>query len=134
MVASKSFSSLFSLSWRLFLIIRIISLASPDPGSPIPTHAKQSGIRTLRQVFSGRSRKNLKQIHYIYIQPAGTGEPEVDTAGMDIRDTLEEPCMSTFRPSMPHEGAWAFERGMEAFRVQPGEEGRKSVGVVRIIN
>lgn len=57
---------------------------------------------------------------------------------MDVRDVLEEPCMTSFRPDMPAEGVWAFERGMEAFRTGveggEGEKGVDKVGVVRIIN
>jgi hypothetical protein len=72
-------------------------------------------------------------VHYAHVPVAGTGEAEVDTAGMDVRDVLEEPCMGSFRPSMPLEGAWAFERGVEAFRVQVGD-GAARTSVVRIIN
>lgn len=124
-------------------IYSIISLVAGDPSlnndrPNSKSKPKQSGFKTLRAVFSNRRNKNIKQINYTYVSEAGTGEAEVDTGGMDVRDVLEEPCMGSFRPSMPitDEGevaVWPFERGMEAFRVGVGKEAA-GTSVVRIIN
>lgn len=75
--------------------------------------SKPSGLKTLRAAFQSK-RKDSKYIAFQYLPPAGSGEPELDASGLDLRDLLEEPCMSTFRPIVGD--VWNFERGMEAFR------------------
>jgi hypothetical protein len=79
----------------------------------IKAASKPSGLQTLRAVFTSR-RKGSKFISFHHLVPAGSGEPEVDSSGMDCRDVLEEACMAVFRPVV--RTAWPFEKGMEAFR------------------
>jgi NADPH:quinone reductase-like Zn-dependent oxidoreductase len=61
---------------------------------------------------------------------AGTGEPNVDSSGLDCRDVLEEPAMEYLVPVVGR--VVPFERGAELF-VAPREPGTVG-GVVRIIN
>lgn len=88
---------------------------------------KASGFKSLRMAFSNK-RKDSKFINFVYLPPAGSGEPEVDTSGVDIRDTLEEATMDAFRPMVGQ--VLPFERGAEAFRWTKGQ----IPAVVRLIN
>lgn len=103
-----------------------MSLQAPDSSLPLDIRAaaKPSGLKTLRAAFSSR-RKTSKFIAFQHLPPAGSGEPEVDSSGMDCRDVLEDPGMAKFRPVVRE--TVPFERGAEAFR-EPEET------VVRLIN
>lgn len=60
-----------------------------------------------------------------YLPPTASGEPTVDSSGMDCRDVLEEACMSTFRPVV--NCVVPLEKGAEVFKTMSG-------GVVRLVN
>ncbi|WWC61871.1 uncharacterized protein I303_104456 [Kwoniella dejecticola CBS 10117] len=66
-------------------------------------HSRPSGLKSLKAAFgSSRSKqKDYKNINVEYLPAVGTGEPEVDSSGMDYRDIMEEPCMAIFRPHLP---------------------------------
>ena len=103
-----------------------MSLARPST-TPNKLTKRPSGLRSLRAAFKSR-RKDSKLVRIEYLAPAGSGEPEVDAGGMDCRDILDEPCMSSFRPVV--RGVLPLERGMEAFtgKMGGGDE------VIRLIN
>jgi hypothetical protein len=98
-----------------------------DPSSittTSPTHGRTSGFKTLRAVFRSK-KKDVKMIQFEYLPLAGSGEPTVDSSGLDYRDVLEESCMSTFRPVVGE--IVPLERGADVFKQRQG-------GVVRLIN
>jgi hypothetical protein len=92
--------------------------------SASPTHSRSSGFKTFKAAFGSR-KKDEKRINFEYVPPTGSGEPAVDSSGVDCRDVLEESCMSTFVPVTPT--VVPLEKGVEVFRLKSG-------GVVRIIN
>ena len=104
-----------------------MSLVAPEISIPSATKAqsRQSGFRNLRAAFGSR-RKDSKFVAVEYLAPSGSGEPEVDTSGLDCRDVLEDPSISAFRPVVKR--VWPLEKGMEAFR------DRKEVSVIRLVN
>nr|ODN88342.1 hypothetical protein L203_02955 [Cryptococcus depauperatus CBS 7841] len=114
---------------------KLVSTKRPEATfshAPPQSASRSSGIKTLRLVFSFK-RKDLKQIVFEYISPTASGESEVDIAGMDCRDVMEESCMSIFRPVLDAEqDVVPFEKGQEAFKSQGWREG--GTKVVRIIN
>lgn len=95
------------------------------PSSIRRSQSRHSGLKGLRAAFSSR-RKESKSVAFEYLASAGSGEPEVDTSGIDCRDALEEPCVSAFSPVVTN--VWPLEKGMEAFRGQVG------VSVIRLVN
>jgi hypothetical protein len=103
--------------------------------SSIQVQAKaNSGFKSLRAAF-GSKRKDSKHISFEYLAPAGSGEPEVDASGMDVRDVLEEMSMGDYVPVLRGRGrekVVPFERGADVFRELPGMEGIG--GVVRLVN
>ncbi|WWD17310.1 hypothetical protein CI109_101750 [Kwoniella shandongensis] len=110
------------------------TVTSPPPGLT----SRPSGLKTLRAAF-GSKRKESKFISFEYLPPVASGEPEVDSSGMDYRDVMEEPCMAIFRPMV--DSVVPFEKGAEAFKragkgsYETGEgsvEGK--ISVVRLIN
>lgn len=107
--------------------VRLVSIVPPEASMSAngQVHSRPSGIRNLRAAFSSR-RKESKYIAFEYLSPTGSGEPGVDASGVDCRDALEEPCISTFRPVVKN--IWPLEKGMEAFR------GRMGVSVIRLVN
>lgn len=108
------------------MLNRIVSLVEPDKSLPpnVRASAKSSGWSNFKAAFGGK-KKGQKLIHFDYICPPGSGEPEVDQGGMDIRDILEEPCVAGFRPFV--ETVYPFEQGGEAFK-------SSEISVIRIIN
>ncbi|EIW70664.1 hypothetical protein TREMEDRAFT_61172 [Tremella mesenterica DSM 1558] len=98
-----------------------ISSPFPSPTSPPPIPRRTSAFKSL---FT--KRKDSKYINLLPVSPAGTGEPEVDSSGMDIRDVLEDELIPFLSPVS--EGSVVFEKAREVFR-SPG-----SGMVVRIIN
>ncbi|WOO82639.1 NADPH-dependent alkenal/one oxidoreductase [Vanrija pseudolonga] len=112
---------------------RIISLASAEPSSAaIAAPPRQaSGLANIKAAFS-KSKRGQKHIKYTYVPPAGTGEPEVDTSGLDTRDVLEEPVMAVLHPVVRH--TVPFERGAEVFRWSSDGIDRLGVSAVRLIN
>ncbi|KAK8864394.1 hypothetical protein IAR55_001642 [Kwoniella newhampshirensis] len=112
------------------------SFTSPPPGLT----SRPSGMKTLRAAFGSR-RKESKFISFEYLPPVASGEPEVDSSGMDYRDVMEEPCMAIFRPVV--DVVIPFEKGAEAFGRGGGhgegdyqniERAEGKVKVVRVIN
>lgn len=99
--------------------------ASVASSTQVSSNSRPSGFKNLRAAFASR-RKESKYIAFECVAPAGSGEPEVDASGLDYRDVLEEPCISTFKPVVKN--VWPLEKGMEAFR------GRLGVSVVRLVN
>ena len=93
--------------------------------STAKAQSRQSGFMSLRTAF-GTRRKNSKFVVFEYLAPAGSGEPEVDTSGLDCRDVLEDPNIGAFRPVVRR--VWPLEKGTEAFR------DRKEVSVIRLVN
>ena len=106
---------------------RLISLTPPDSSmsSSTSTQPRASGFKNIRSAFGSR-RKDSKHISFQYLPPAGSGEPDVDTSGLDCRDVLEEECISSFMPVVKH--IWPLEKGMEAFR------GKIGTSVIRLAN
>ncbi|OCF42889.1 hypothetical protein I317_03240 [Kwoniella heveanensis CBS 569] len=83
---------------------KIVSTVKPEtafPSAPPHLTSRPSGLKTLRAAFTSSKRKESKFIAFEYLPPSGTGEPEVDTSGMDCRDVMEEPCMAIFKPHLP---------------------------------
>lgn len=80
-------------------------------------------MKTLKAAFGSR-KKDDKRIDFEYIPPTGSGEPAVDSSGVDCRDVLEESCMASFVPVV--RTVVPFEKGAEVFKVNGG--------VVRVIN
>ena len=109
------------------LTIRLVTLVDPSTISTtvLPTHSRSSGFKTLRAAF-GSKKKETKTINFEYLSPTGSGEPAVDSSGVDCRDVLEEACMSTFRPVVSC--IRPLEKGGEVFKSLSGG------GVVRIVN
>ncbi|WVR07044.1 hypothetical protein IAU60_004083 [Kwoniella sp. DSM 27419] len=127
---------------------KLVSTVRPESAftsAPPGLSSRPSGLKTLRAAFGGK-RKESKFIAFEYRAPAGSGEAEVDTAGMDYRDVMEEPCMAIFRPALPesipttHRGmdisqeaevasVVHFERGAEVFKSD-----WEGVRVIRVIN
>lgn len=102
---------------------RVISLADEEVGSPTTIRRSRS-IKSFKSALGPRRRINIDYIH-----PAGTGEPEVDSSGLDCRDVLEEMGMvGALRPRV--DAVVPFERGPEAF----AKPYRLGINVVRIIN
>ncbi|OCF74644.1 hypothetical protein I204_05024 [Kwoniella mangroviensis CBS 8886] len=133
---------------------KLISTIKPDSSSSSPTTptltSRPSGLKSLKAAFGGSNsrRKDSKFISVEYLPPTGSGEPEVDSSGMDYRDIMEEPCMAIFRPVIPEyicrkhtsmvlggEGDGKvktvvnFEKGHEIFR-----RDWEGVRVVKVIN
>ncbi|WVQ82361.1 hypothetical protein IAT38_004489 [Cryptococcus sp. DSM 104549] len=113
---------------------KIVSMKRPESnfshGAPILA-SRPSGIKTLRSVFSNK-RKESKFVAFEYLPPTGSGEPEVDSSGMDYRDVMEEPCMAIFRPALEGEkSVMPFEKGAEVFGY--GGWGECGVRVVRVM-
>jgi hypothetical protein len=93
-----------------------------------------SGFKSLRAAFSSK-RKDSKFISFEYTPPAGSGEPEVDSSGMDCRDVLEDVGIVDYSPVVRGRGKERIvplERGAEVFREIPGME--DIGGIVRLIN
>jgi NADPH:quinone reductase-like Zn-dependent oxidoreductase len=116
-----------SLHKELHWQIRIITMVPPDETAHVKPEniAKPSGLKAFRAAFQSK-RQTTKAISFEYLPPAGSGEPEVDGSGMDIRDVLEEPAIVAFRPVVSK--TLPLEKGAEAFMGVP--EGV----VVRIIH
>lgn len=112
---------------------RVISLASAEPSSAaVEAPPRQaSGFANIKAAFS-KGKRGQKHIKYTYVPPAGTGEPEVDTSGLDTRDVLEEPVMAVLHPVVRH--TVPFERGAEVFRYSSDGIDRLGVSAVRLIN
>ncbi|WVW83910.1 hypothetical protein I302_105932 [Kwoniella bestiolae CBS 10118] len=131
---------------------RLISTMKSDSSSTSPTTptltSRPSGLKSLKAAFgsSNSRRKDSKFVSVEYLPPTGSGEPEVDSSGMDYRDIMEEPCVAIFRPvlheyinrknsMMPGgEGERVktvvnFEKGQEVFR-----RDWEGVRAVRVIN
>ena len=94
------------------LTVRLITRVRPTATTPNKLVKRPSALNSLRSAFKSK-RKDTKFVNVEFLPAAGSGEPEVDAGGMDCRDVLDEPCMSTFRPVV--RGVLPFERGMEAF-------------------
>lgn len=107
---------------------RLVSLANPKP--PISPTAQPRSLRGFKGVFGSRA-KDTKRIVYEYVHPAGAGEPEVDLAGLDYRDVLEEPILGVLHP--PVNSLVPLERGAEVFRSKRMTD-RTNVAVVRLVN
>jgi hypothetical protein len=112
------------------LTIRIVSLVQPESALPasIAVQQRTSGFKTLKMAFKSK-KKDAKHVNFEYIPPTGSGEPAVDSSGVDYRDVMEEECMNHFRPVLDHPAIF-FEKARDAF-VGGGREGSK---VVRIVN
>ncbi|WVQ67676.1 uncharacterized protein L199_005880 [Kwoniella botswanensis] len=84
---------------KLISTIKPDSSSSSSPTTPTFT-SRPSGLKSLKAAFGGSNsrRKDSKYISVEYLPPTGSGEPEVDSSGMDYRDIMEEPCMAIFRP------------------------------------
>ena len=109
------------------MTFRILTLVAPTTSMPstIPVHSRKSGFKTLRAALTSR-RKETKHITFEYLTPTGSGEPEVDSSGVDCRDVMEESCMLFFKPIVA--GVIPLEKGVDAFKIQHG------VAVVRLVN
>ncbi|WRT66364.1 uncharacterized protein IL334_003319 [Kwoniella shivajii] len=124
---------------------KLVTTVKPDTNfsSQPQLISRPSGIKTLRAAFGSR-RKESKFVQFEYLHPTGTGEPEVDTTGMDYRDVMEEPCMAIFKPHLPEfisptkyssgsmeslKGIVNFEKGYEVFK-----RDWEGVRVIRVIN
>ncbi|WVQ99409.1 hypothetical protein IAU59_006542 [Kwoniella sp. CBS 9459] len=93
---------------------KIVSIVKPEtafPSAPPQLSSRPSGIKTLRAAFTSK-RKESKFIVFEYLAPSGTGEPEVDSSGMDCRDVMEEPCMAIFKPHLPENALLSDQGGM----------------------
>lgn len=112
------------------MVRRLITLVPPEQAASTKPEniAKPSGLKAFRLAFKSSSSKkqNTKTISFEYLPPAGSGEPEVDASGLDIRDVLEEPTIVTFKPVVSR--TVPLERGMEAF------QGASEGVVIRIIH
>jgi hypothetical protein len=108
---------------------RIITMVPPDETAHTKPEniAKPSGLKAFKAAFQSKKQANKqKSVGFEYLPPAGSGEAEVDSSGMDIRDVLEEPSIVDFRPVVSK--TVPLEKGAEAFTGVP--EGV----VVRIIH
>ncbi|WVF71478.1 hypothetical protein IAT40_006284 [Kwoniella sp. CBS 6097] len=112
---------------------KIVSTVKPEtafPSAPPHLSSRPSGLKTLRAAFTSK-RKESKFIAFEYLPPSGTGEPEVDTSGMDCRDVMEEPCMAIFRPHLPEYALASSQNGYGYSGQQDdGGEGREIRSVV----
>lgn len=99
---------------------RVISLLSGQ-GPPSPKSSFKSK-------FGLGKRKHMTSI---YVQPAGAGDAEVDTSGLDYRDVLEEPVLGVLHPAVGE--VVPFEQGASVFSSKRNND-RLMVTVVRIVN
>lgn len=114
---------------------RIISLAPPSPSSKEIKRPRTPERRRSMGFLRGLGKRHgFKNITVDYVQPAGAGEPEVDTSGQDCRDVLDEPALAALRPCVAK--VVPFERGASVFTPGLGREGvdRLGTSVVRIVN
>lgn len=108
---------------RLTNFCRLVTLVPPEQSASASAKpeniAKPSGLKAFKAAFTSSSSKRQasKTITFDYLPPAGSGEPEVDASGMDIRDVLEEPTIVTFKPVVSR--TVPLEKGNEAFRGVP---------------
>lgn len=106
---------------------RLVSLVNPKPAqAAIPQSRSLRGFK----MFHSR-QKEAKRVVYEYVHPAGAGEPEVDSSGLDYRDILEEPILGVLHP--PVNAVVPFERGAEVFRSKRMMD-RTNIAVVRLVN
>lgn len=131
MVASESIHILHVITVHYSstdLGIRLITLVPPEQAASTKPEniAKPSGLKSFRLAFKSNKKQTTKSISFEYLPPAGSGEPEVDASGLDIRDVLEEPTIVTFKPVVTR--TVPLEKGMEAF------QGLQEGVVVRIIH
>ena len=108
---------------------RLITTVKFDPSMPSnqPLHPRSGGFKALRAAF-GSKKKDARNVSFEYLSPGGTGEPEVDSSGMDCRDVLEEAAMVSFRPVV--KDVFPLELGAEAFKPVKGPH----VSIVRLAN
>lgn len=100
---------------------RVISLVSAQgPMSPKRSFKTKLGLG-----------KRAKILSALYVQPAGAGDPEVDTSGLDYRDVLEEPVLGVLHPAVAE--VVPFERGASVFASRRNMD-RLRVAVVKIVN